>query len=143
MMHHDTSPISILLPCASPVVSEQRLLLYAIRRIGAHGLNDAHAANTILGTFGQSYRRPLILLRAFLAETARASKLKVTIAACCCGRMTRDEIMLIDTLVLAMGDPHAAHQLLATCLGTLDCLGVLTSAQALNQAFGDLGRPLK
>jgi hypothetical protein len=143
MMQRDTSPISILLPRPAPVLPEQRLLLYAIRRIGAHGLNDAHATNAMLGTFGQSYRRPLILMRAFLAETARASKLKVTIAACCCGRMTRDETMLIDTLVLAVSDANAAHQLLATCLGTLDCLGALTSAQALNQAFADLGRPLR
>jgi hypothetical protein len=141
-MQSDISPISILLPRAAPVLPDQRLLLYAIRRIGAHGLNDAHAVNAMLGTFGQSYRRPLILLRAFLAETARVSKLKVTIATCCCGRMTRDEIMLIDTLILALSDPHAAHQLLSTCLGTVDCVGALTSAQALNQAFGDLGRPL-
>ena len=141
-MQTDTSPISILLPRAAPVVPEQRLLLYAIRRIGAHGLNDAHASNALLGTFGQGYRRPLILLRAFLTETARASKLSIQIAACCCGRMTRDEIMLIDTLILAVSDPHAAYQLLATCLGTVDCIGALTSAQALNQAFGDLGQPL-
>jgi hypothetical protein len=141
-MQSDTSPISILLPRVAPTEPEQRLLLYTIRRIGAHGLNDAHAANAMLGTFGRSYRRPLILLRAFLAETARVSRVKVTIAACCCGRMTRGEIMLIDTLILAVSDPNAAHQLLANCLGTLDCLGALTSAQALNQAFADLGRPL-
>jgi hypothetical protein len=107
-----------------------------------NGLNDAHAANAMLGTFGQSYRRPLILLRAFMAETARVSKLKVSVAACCCGRMTRDEIMLIDTLILALSDPRAAHESLSTCLGTADCLGALTSAQALNQAFSDLGRLL-
>jgi hypothetical protein len=141
-MRTDTSPISILLPRPAPVLPEQRLLLYAIRRMGAHGLNDAHAANAMLSTFGQSYRRPLILLRAFLAETARASKLKITIAASCCGRMTRDEIILIDTLIMAVSDPHAAHQLLSNCLGTVDCVGALTSAQALNQAFGDLARPL-
>jgi hypothetical protein len=141
-MQNDTSPISILLPRPAPVLPDQRLLLYAIRRMGAHGLHDAHAANALLGTFGRSYRRPLILLRAFMAETARASKLSIQIAACCCGRMTRDEIMLIDTLVLAINDPRAAHQSLATCLGTVECVGALTSAQALNQAFADLGRPL-
>ncbi len=141
-MQTDTSPISILLPRAAPVVAEQRLLLYAIRRMGAHGLSDAHAANALLGSFGRSHRRPLILLRAFMAESARASKLTIKIAACCCGRMTRDEIMLVDTVILAVNDPHAAHQLLATCLGTVDCIGALTSAQALNQAFADMGRPL-
>ena len=141
-MQSDTSPISILLPRAAPVVPSQRLLLYAIRRIGAHGLNDAHAANAMLTTFGRGYRRPLILLRAFMAESARASKLTIRIVACCCGRMTRDETMLVDALVLAVNDPQAAHQLLTRCLGTPDCVGALTSAQALNQAFADLGRPL-
>jgi hypothetical protein len=142
MMQYDTSPISILLPRPAPVLPEQRLLLYAIRRMGAHGLHDAHAAHAMLGTFGQSYRRPLILLRAFMAESARTSQLTIKIAACCCGRMTRDEILLIDTIILATNDPHAAHQSLATCLGTIECIGALTSAQALNQAFADLGRPL-
>jgi hypothetical protein len=141
-MQSDASPISILLPRVAPVVPEQRLLLYALRRMAAHGLNDAHAVNAMLGTFGGSYRRPLILLRAFMAESARASKLTIRIAACCCGRMTRDEIRLIDTLVLAVADPHAAHELLSICLGAVDCIGALTSAQALNQAFRDLGRPL-
>jgi hypothetical protein len=141
-MHSDASPISILLPRAAPVVPNQRMLLYAIRRMGAHGLNDAHAINALFGTFGRGYRRPLILLRAFMAESARASKLTIKIAACCCGRMTRDEILLIDTILLATSDPRAAHQSLATCLGTVNCIGALTSAQALNEAFGDLGRPL-
>jgi hypothetical protein len=77
-----------------------------------------------------------------MAESARASQLIIKIVACCCGRMTRDEILLIDTIISATRDPHAAHQSLSTCLGTLDCIGALTSAQALNQAFGDLGRPL-
>jgi hypothetical protein len=36
-MQSDASPISILLPRAAPIVEEQRLLLYAIRRIGAYG----------------------------------------------------------------------------------------------------------
>lgn len=141
-MQRDTSPISILLPRAAPTAAEQRLLLYAIRRMGAHGLNDAHAANALFGTFGRSYRRPLILLRAFMAESARASQLTIKIVACCCGRMTRDETLLVDALVMAASDPRAAHKSLSTCLGTGDCIGVLTSAQALNQAFGDLGRPL-
>jgi hypothetical protein len=141
-MNSNASPISILLPRPAPILPDQRLLLYALRRMGAHGLSDAHAANALLGTFGRGYRRPLILLRAFMAESSRTAKVTIRIAACCCGRMTRDEAMLIDTLILAVNDPHAAHQSLAKCLGTADCIGALTSAQALNQAFADLGRPL-
>jgi DNA-directed RNA polymerase subunit N (RpoN/RPB10) len=141
-MQRETSPISILLPCPAPLLPELQLLLYAIRRLGTHGLNDAHAAHAMLGMFGQSYRRPLILLRAFLAETARASKVKINIAAYCCRRMTGGESLLIDTVTMAISDPHAAHRSLTKCLGTTDCIGALTSAQALNQAFADLGRPL-
>lgn len=140
-MQNDGVPISTLLPRLAPVVPEKRLLLYAIRRMGAHGLHDAHAVNAMLGSLGRGYRRPLILLRAFMAESARASQLTIKIASCCCGRMTRDETMLIDTILLASNNPRAAHQFLSTCLGTADCIGALTSAQALNQAFADLGRP--
>lgn len=141
-MQTDTIPISILLPRAVPVVAEQRLLLYALRRMGAHGLNDAHALGALLGCFGRGYRRPLILLRAFMAETSRASRRTIRIAICCCGRMTRDEMLLLDAMMLSLNDPRAAHQSLTKCLGTADCIGTLTSAQALNQAFADLGRPL-
>jgi hypothetical protein len=141
-MRHAQEAMSQILPVAAPADHAPRLLLYAIRRMGAHGLKDAHAVNALLGTFGRSHRRPLILLRAFLAETARASKLRIKIAACCCARMTHDEAMLIDIVSVADADPRAAHRLLATCLGTGDCIGAVTSAQALGQAFADLGQPL-
>lgn len=141
-MQIDAAPMSILLPRAAPVMAEQRLLLYGLRRMGAHGLNDAHAAGVLLGRFGRSHRRPLILLRAFMAETSRAARRTIRIAACCCGRMTRDEVLLLDAVIQSLNDPRSAHQLLARCLGTADCIGALTSAQALNQAFVDLGSPL-
>ena len=141
-MPQASSTLPQVLPHAAPMQRAPRLLLYAIRRMGAHGLRDAHAANAMLGTFGQSYRRPLILLRAFMAELARASQRHIVIAGCCCARMTGDEAQLIGAITLANADRHCAHDMLAALTGVNDMLGALSSAQAVEQAFGDLGRPL-
>src|SRR3546814_8985449 len=61
-----------------------RLFLYVMRRMATAGVNDAHAANAMLGAFGRSYRRPLVLMRAMMLEMARTSSRKILIAPCCC-----------------------------------------------------------
>lgn len=119
-----------------------RLLLFAVRRMAVAGLNDAHAAHAILSHFGVSYRRPLILIRAMMAEIARASHQTIKVAPCCCLRMTGDEATLLNAVDHAIDDPRRSHSLLADLMGTPDCLGVLTTAQAVSQAFQDLGKPL-
>ncbi len=138
----DPALLGTMLPFAAPADRAPRLLLYAMRRMGGYGINDAHAANAMLGTFGQSYRRPLILLRALMLELARASQTRITITGCCCGRMTQDEALLIGVVVNANTDPQAAREMLTNILGTDNILGALTTAQALEAAFADLGRPL-
>jgi len=55
--------------------------------MGATGLNDASAASAFIGLFGLSYRRPLVLVRALMAETARVSARTISLAPCCRGRM--------------------------------------------------------
>lgn len=134
---------STALPFASPVDKNRRLLLYCVRRMGAFGLHDAHAANAMLGTFGMSYQRPLVMLRAFLAETARTSERKISIAGCCCPRMTFDEARLIDAIASSETDMRNAALQLRTTLGTPNCLGALGAAQAVQSAFADLGHPLE
>ena len=47
----------------------------------------------MLGAFGRSYRRPLVLMRAMMLELARASSRKILVAPCCCARMTADEAL--------------------------------------------------
>jgi hypothetical protein len=131
-----------LLPNRMPACDNRRLLLYVFRRIAANGLNDAHGAHAMLTMFGRSYRRPLVLLRAFAAEMSRVSSLRLTIAPCCCPRMTASEAAIVAAVTLAPSDPHAAHATLAALLGVRECIGALGSAQALGQAFADLGRPL-
>ncbi|RJF94151.1 hypothetical protein D3876_01280 [Sphingomonas cavernae] len=106
------------------------------------GLDDAHAAHAVFAHFGMSYRRPLVLIRAMMAEIARASQQIVKVAPCCCLRMTPDEATLLKTVEQAADQPRRAHTLLGDLMGTADCLGVLTTAQAVGQAFADLGKPL-
>lgn len=131
-----------LLPETAPRCVNSRLLLHALRRMAAGGLHDAHAAQAFIGAFGTGFRRPLLLIRALMAEMARISQRKFLVAPCCCGRMTRAEGVLLALVAQGERNPHEAHERLAALLGVRQCLGALSSAQALGQAFADLGRPL-
>jgi hypothetical protein len=134
--------LSAMLPGRCPDESNSRLLLFAIRRVAAGGLNDAHVANAFIGSFGLAYRRPLILLRALMAELSRVSERKIMVAPSCCPRMTTAEAAVLASVSFALDDPPGMHDLLCETLGVENCLGALSSAQALGQAFADLGRPL-
>lgn len=128
------------LPFAAPLVGTNQLLLYVIRRMGAHGLHDAAAANALLGAFGMAYRRPMIMLRAFMAETARGADKKILIAACCCARMTMDEARLVEAITTSLDDPRGASLLLRQAMGCNQDVGALSAAQGVCMAFEDLGR---
>jgi hypothetical protein len=130
------------LPFAAPLEPNRRLLLYCLRRMGAHGLNDAHAANAMLSAFGMTYRRPLVMLRVFVQETAQMAERKISIAGCCCMRMTFDEARLVDAIATAESDIRNAALLLRQAMGTEQSLGALCAAQAVQAAFADLGRHL-
>jgi hypothetical protein len=135
-------PIDHTLPFAAPLNPNRRLLLYCLRRMGAHGLNDAHAANAMLASFGASYRRPLVMLRVFVQETAQMAARRISIAGCCCMRMTFDEARLVDAIATAESDARNAALLLRQMMGTGQSLGALCAAQAVQAAFADLGRRL-
>ena len=130
------------LPFAAPMVGTNPLLLYVVRRMGAHGLHDAAATYALLGVFGINYRRPMIMLRAFMAETARGADKKILIAACCCARMTIDEARLIEAIGTSLDDPRGASLLLRQTMGCNQDTGALSAAQAVCMAFEDLGRTL-
>lgn len=132
-----------LLPHSAPDASGARLFLLAIRRIGVGGLNDAHAASLMIGAFGLSFRRPLVLTRALMAELARASHRTIMIAPSCCCRMTIAESMLLRAVANAQEKPRLAHEIFCNLCGIDGAIGVLSSAQALVQAFADLGRPIE
>jgi hypothetical protein len=137
-----SEPSPTLLPHAVPASPYRQLLLFAIRRMAAGGIADAHAAHAIFTGFGLGYRRPLVLLRALMAELSRVSTAKLTVAPCCCPRMTSDEAMLLDLIAEAPLCPEQVHDALSGLLHVRSCLGALTSAEAVASAFADLGMPL-
>jgi len=137
-----TEPSPALLPHAAPASPYRRLLLFAIRRMAVGGISDAHAAHAIFTGFGLGYWRPLVLLRALMAELARVSTVQLMIAPCCCSRMTRDEAMLLDLIAEAPARPAQVHQAMGDLLRVRTCLGALSSAEAVANAFADLGMPL-
>lgn len=141
-MSLDATDLATLLPQPMPASPNRQLLLFGIRRLAAYGLNDAHAAHALLIGFGRGFRRPLVLLRALMAELSFASTQRLTVAPCCCPRLTQAEASLIDVIVDARADPRAAHAILVGLMRVPHALGALSSAQAVGQAFADLGRPL-
>lgn len=130
------------LPHMLPSCVHARLALFAIRRMGTHGLADAHAVQAIVGGFGKDFRRPLVLLRALLVELAAAAAWPISIAPCCCPRMTPAEAMLLAVLARAGASPDTAGLLLADLIGVRRADGVLATATALAAAFADAGLPI-
>ena len=119
-----------------------RTLIYAIRKIAAGGLNDAFAAHAMLSLFGSRSRRPLLLLRALMAELARISQRQLVVGPCCCPRVTLAEAELLLVISLACERPAFVHARLCQLLAVEHALGALSSAQAVGQACADLGHPL-
>ena len=134
--------IGCALPGAIPHDPIRRLALTAIRRLGAHGLDDVGTAQAFLGVLGEQYRRPLTLMRCFLADVATSAGGPIAIAPCCCPRATADEATLLAVLDRALDRPEAARLLLGDLLGTRRPDAALASAAAVATAFSDAGRPL-
>lgn len=135
-------PVAEALPHTLPEGPGSRLLLLAIRRMGAHGLNDAVAANMFLGAFGSGFRRPLVLARAFMAELAATATATIAIAPCCCARMTWAEQALLEAVGHAERRPERARLLLADVLAQRRADAILATAAALCAAFADAGMPV-
>ncbi|MEG3122744.1 DUF6628 family protein [Sphingomonas sp. GB1N7] len=130
------------LPHAMPPCPNARLALFAVRRMGAHGLSDAHVAHAFVNGFGEGFRRPLVLMRALMADLAAQSSCPIAIAPCCCARITSAEHAMLTILSRAETAPESARLLLADLLGIRRIDGVLASATAASLAFTDAGRPI-
>ncbi len=137
-----TQAITHALPHTLPEDADMRLVLFAIRRLGAHGLHDACAAHAFVTAFGEAFRRPLVLMRAFMLDVAGTATQPIAIAPGCCARATASEAALLDVLARAGTNPEKARLLLADQLGTRAVDGVLASAAAVAAAFADAGRPI-
>ena len=138
----DTAALAHPLPHALPEDANARLALFAIRRLGAHGLADAHVAHAFMTTFGEGFRRPLVLIRALRHELATTATQPIAIAPCCCPRVTPSEAALLTILTRAASAPCTAWLLLADQLGTRDVGAVLACAEAVAASFADAGRPI-
>ena len=132
-----------LLPHSAPDRPAERLLLFMIRRMGMGGLDDAHAAQAMIATFGRNFRQPLVLLRAFMAELARVAARPLMIAPCCCLRSTSDERQLLDAIAISAVDPREAHDRLIGLLAVRHCHAAIATAQAVGGTFANLGYPLE
>ncbi|KQM65057.1 hypothetical protein ASE75_08400 [Sphingomonas sp. Leaf17] len=131
-----------LLPHTLPTCPNARIVLFAVRRMGACGLNDARAGHTLFTAFGQDFRRPLVLLRALMADLAGTAAGPIAIAPCCCARMTAAESALLTIIGRVETMPETARYLLSDLLGVRRVDGVLASAAAVAMAFADAGRPV-
>ncbi|MHC9417705.1 DUF6628 family protein [Sphingomonas citri] len=130
------------LPYALPECGNARVVLFAMRRMGAHGLADARAAHALFTAFGEAFRRPLTLIRALMADMAANAAAPIAIAPCCCARMTPSEQVLLSILARVETRVESARLLMQDLLGQRHVDGVLASAAAVAAAFADEGRPV-
>ena len=140
---HRPDAIACQLPLPVPQEASLRLMLMLFRRMATHGLRDGRAIMLAVDGFGTGFRRPLVLLRAFIAELATRSGRQITVAPCCALRMTMDEARVLGVLAAAgsTGDCAAHHLRMLT--DRFDVAEPLSAAEALNAALADLGRPLE
>lgn len=139
----DTLTFMSTLPHAMPASAGARLALFAFRRLGAHGLDDAAAARAMLAAFGPGFRRPLVLMRAMMADFAARALAPIAIAPCCYVRTTHAEHAMLAILARAETAPDCARLLLGDLLGVRYADGVFASAMAVATAFADAGRPIE
>lgn len=136
--------VSVLnaLPHERPDCPNARVVLFAMRRMGANGLLDARAAHGFFTAFGEAFRRPLLLMRALMADLAGNAAVPIAIAPCCCARMTPSEQVLLAIVARVETRTDGARLLMQDLLGQRHVDGVLASAAALAAAFADEGRPI-
>ncbi|MHA6719288.1 DUF6628 family protein [Sphingomonas sp. RS6] len=135
--------LATALPALQPEDAGARLLLFAIRQTGAHGLSDASTAHAFVVAFGKHFRRPLVLVRALMQEMSAMAGGPVQIAPWCCPRMTAPEAALLDALGKVRTNPMGAQLLLADLLSVRDASGLLPTAHALAETFAQLMLPLE
>lgn len=137
-----TDALTQPLPCPLPTGGTSRLFLFAVRRMGAHGIDDAQVATQFMTIFGADFRRPLILMRVMMTELAAVACTPITIAPCCCTRMTSAEAALVDIIARIDHHPGVAHALLADLLGNRRVDGVMATLALVASAFADAGHPI-
>ena len=128
-----------LLPLPLPDDRIERLVLFAVRRMAAHGVRDVSAAWLMLDLCSTGFRRPLVLLRAFMLELAHAATGPIRFAPCCAPRMTEHEGLIMLTLFTAAGDLAAAEDALARLTGGGQVFEPLSAAAVFGRAVREDG----
>lgn len=131
-----------MLPLPLPTTRAERTVLFALRRMAAHGVRDANATWLMLDLFSTGFRRPLVLLRAFMLELAHASRGPIRIAACCTPRMTADEGDILRVLMDAAGDSTAAEDKLTRLTRNPGICEPLSAAIVFGRAVAEDGSAL-
>lgn len=129
-----------LLPLPLPSARIQRAVLFAVRRMAAHGVRDVGAAWLMLDMCSTGFRRPLVLLRAFMRELSNAATGPIRVAPCCATRMTEHEGLIMLTLFSAANDLAAAEDALAHVTGNRQVSEPLSAAVVFGRAAAELAR---
>lgn len=140
-MNHP-APSQCQMPLPLPLEQTPRIVLRCLRRMATHGVRDAQAALWMLEECATHYRRPLVLLRAFVLELAQVSQRRIQIAPCCAMRMTLDEGLIVAVLVDAAQNPASALRDLRKLTEADNPLPPLSLAVAFNDTLAALGKPL-
>lgn len=126
-----------LLPLPLPDGRIERSVLFAVRRMAAHGVRDVSAAWLMLDLFSTGFRRPLVLLRAFMLELAQAATGPIRMAPCCSPRMTEHEGLIMTALFGAAQDLTSAEDALARLTGRGQVCEPLSAAAVFGRAIGE------
>ncbi|WP_202189280.1 MULTISPECIES: DUF6628 family protein [Sphingomonas] len=118
------------------------LMLFALRRMSAHGVFDAVVATHFNRTFGAPFQRPLMLMRVLMSEVSQSARATIQLAPSCCPRMTSGEAALIEAALQLPDNPVRSRLLLADLLANRAPEGALLSLEAVVAAFADAGRPI-
>ena len=129
-----------LLPLPLPDGRIERSVLFAVRRMAAHGVRDVSAAWLILDLFSTHFRRPLVLLRAFMLELSHAANGPIRVAPCCAPRMTEHEGLIMLALFGASRDMAAAENALAKVTGNARVFEPLSAAAVFGRAISEQAR---
>ena len=123
-----------LLPLPLPDDRIERSVLFAVRRMAAHGVRDVSAAWLILDLFSTNFRRPLVLLRAFMLELSHAATAQIRLAPCCATRMTEHEGLIMRALFTASRDLASAEDALARLTENTRVFEPLSAAAVFGRA---------
>ncbi len=127
-----------MLPLPLPRSRTERTVLFTLRRMATHGVRDANAAWFMLDLFGARFRRPLVLLRAFMLEFAHAAQTQIRIASCRTPRMTADEGQILAILLHTAGDLGAAEDALTNLTRNAQVNEPLSAAAVFGRAIAEL-----